>query len=564
MNLKTFFKYFKIFGLDKIFLFFIFLLNLLGIVLATLSVTLILPFTDYIFNQSTKDFNPFTIKVVDYLRMIQIEPSTKVMGILFFLAVIAYFIYEIIYSYIVAKKKNSALLAGTSYITVKIFGSNLSFFHNNESAKLINFMREEMNKITDMFSFIFMIFNQVLSITIFITLPLIINTKLTLTFILILIISISPFLILRKFSSKYGKKAINDSGEYLGKLKEFFFYFKNIISHSTQENVQNQISYSLKNFLDTRLVLELINKTSAKILQPIGITALVITVIIYMPTTNDISNIIVVFWSLSRILGPAGQLFANYIKIKSFLPALKLYSDLDLSTKQFQLNNSGKIIEKFEKISFNQVKFSYVKDKNILNDLEFQINKKEKLMIVGESGCGKSTFVDLLLNLLKPESGEIKLNDIPYSEINFEKFRKKISYVPQELSLVNFSTNDYFNFINNSSIKKEKIEFYLKKFGIFSNIYNMKYKFDNKLGDKGTLLSGGQKQRIILAAALSREPEILILDEATNALDLQAEKEILDILLEEKNLTLISISHQTNVTEKFDKVYKFKNSKIII
>ena len=63
-------------------------------------------------------------------------------------------------------------------------------------------------------------------------------------------------------------------------------------------------------------------------MQPIGITALVITVIIYMPKTNDISNIIVVFWSLSRILGPAGQLFANYIKIKSFLPALKLYSDL--------------------------------------------------------------------------------------------------------------------------------------------------------------------------------------------------------------------------------------------
>ena len=92
----------------------------------------------------------------------------------------------------------------------------------------------------------------------------------------------------------------------------------------------------------------------------------------------------------------------------------------------------------------------------------------------------------------------------------------------------------------------------------------MKYKFDNKLGDKGTLLSGGQKQRIILAAALSREPEILILDEATNALDSQAEKEILDILLEEKNLTLISISHKTNVIKKFDKVYKFKNKKIII
>ena len=283
-----------------------------------------------------------------------------------------------------------------------------------------------------------------------------------------------------------------------------------------------------------------------------------------MPRTNDISNIIVVFWSLSRILGPAGQLFANYIKIKSYLPALKLYSDIDLSTKQFQLNHSGKITETFEKISFNKVKFSYVKDKNILNDLDFQINKKEKIMIVGESGCGKSTFVDLLLNLLKPESGEIKLNGIPYSEINFEKFRKKISYVPQELSLVNFSTNDYFNFINNSSIKKEKIEFYLKKFGIFSNISNMKYKLDNKLGDKGILLSGGQKQRIILAASLSREPEILILDEATNALDSEAEKEILDILLEEKNLTLISISHQTNVTEKFDKVYKFKNSKIII
>ena len=120
-----------------------------------------------------------------------------------------------------------------------------------------------------------------------------------------------------------------------------------------------------------------------------------------MPRTNDISNIVVVFWSLSRILGPAGQLFANYIKIKSYLPALKLYSDLDLSTKNYQLNHLVKTPQTFEKITFNKVKFSYIKDKNILNDLDFQINKNEKIMIVGESGCGKSTFVDLLLNLLK-------------------------------------------------------------------------------------------------------------------------------------------------------------------
>ena len=157
------------------------------------------------------------------------------------------------------------------------------------------------------------------------------------------------------------------------------------------------------------------------------------------------------------------------------------------------------------------------------------------------------------------------MNDILYSETNFEKFRKKISYVPQELSLVNFFQPMIILILLIAlQLKKEKIEFYLKKFGIYSNISSMKYKLDNKLGDKGILLSGGQKQRIILAAALSREPEILILDEATNALDSKAEKEILDILIEEKNLTLILISHQTNLIEKFDKVYKFKNFKIIL
>ena len=563
MNSSIFLKYFKIFGLNKAFLLFVFLLNLIGMFLAFLSVTLILPFADYIFNQSTKSFSPFTLKIIEYLNLLQIEPNTKIMGILFFLSIILYFLYEIAYVYIITKKKNSFLQIGSSYIIDKIFKSNLNFFLKNESAKLINFMREEMNKITDMLSFIFLFFNQIVLIFIFIALPLVINAKLTLTFIVILFICISPFFILRKFAASYGKQSISDSGEYLGKLKEFFFYFKNVISHSTQKNVGTQIRFSLEKFLNTRLILELINKTSAKILQPVGITSLVITVIIYTPKTSDLTNIIVVFWSLSRILGPAGQLFANYIKIKSYLPALKLYSDLDKSTEQFRLNHQGKIIEKFNEVSFKKIKFSYNNDKYILNDCDFNIKRSEKVLIIGESGCGKSTFVDLLLNLIEPNSGEIKLNNISYSKINFEKFRNKISYVPQEISLVNFSTIDYFNFINSSKIDKEKIEFFLKKFGIYSTVLNLKNKLDNKLGDKGILLSGGQKQRIILAAALSRKPEILILDEATNALDPQAEQEIFDILLEDNNLTVIAISHQTNNTDKFDLVYRFKDKKFI-
>ena len=179
--------------------------------------------------------------------------------------------------------------------------------------------------------------------------------------------------------------------------------------------------------------------------------------------------------------------------------------------------------------------------------------------IVGESGSGKSTFVDLLLGLLNPDSGYIYLNNnkIENKYVNQNPIADLTSYLPQdnfifEDSLIkNISLTEGYEAIDNQMIEKS-----LKRL-------NLLFKLDHKLGDRGSNISGGQRQRVSIARAFYHNKDILIMDEATSALDDQTENEILEYLKVLKNeITIILISHKKKSLKYCDKIYEISNKKM--
>ena len=293
------------------------------------------------------------------------------------------------------------------------------------------------------------------------------------------------------------------------------------------------------------------NKTIAENL-PI-LTFYVLSFIRVVPLFNSISE------SLSYLRSTSYQF--NYIVNQS-----KISSSLDKKEiPDFQSNheNSNKIKD-FENLEVKDLFFSYSPKKPIFENVNLEIKKNKNICIMGRTGSGKSTFMDIIMGFQKPKKGQILINKVNLENV-LPSWKKKIGYIPQDIYLNDTTIAENIAF----GIDKDKIDLYqLNKVIELAQLKTFIESLQNKalsmVGEKGSKLSGGQIQRIGIARALYFKPEILILDEATNALDEETEKNIMqEIDKLKKTYTIITITHKKEIAEFCDEIYSIDGLKII-
>ena len=225
------------------------------------------------------------------------------------------------------------------------------------------------------------------------------------------------------------------------------------------------------------------------------------------------------------------------------------------------------------KIEMKNIKFIYPSDPNqkvILDGLNLTFEPGKKIALVGESGCGKSTTVNLIERLYETTSGEIIIDGLDIKKYDIKYLRSLIGYVQQEPVLFNKSIRENIIFGREELIKKygnidELIKEACEESYATEFIKNLPDQFEYVVGIKGSKLSGGQKQRIAIARAILHKPKILILDEATSALDNKSEKEVQKALdnISKKNVTTIIIAHRLSTIKNADLIYAIKDGKVI-
>ena len=217
-----------------------------------------------------------------------------------------------------------------------------------------------------------------------------------------------------------------------------------------------------------------------------------------------------------------------------------------------------------ENLTLKNVFFSYqnknFEETEVLKDINIKIIKGDKIGIYGKSGSGKTTLVNLLSGFCEAKSGEMLINDKKYN-LNKYLFERSIGYVQQSTYVADETVK--FNITlkkNNNEIDLNKLDKILKILNIDQIISELPNGIDTSMGEKGSKFSGGQIQRIGIARAIYRNPELLILDEATNALDITSQDQILKNIFEEfKNKTIILISHQSDNFNYCNKKYFLEN-----
>jgi ATP-binding cassette, subfamily B, bacterial PglK len=268
-----------------------------------------------------------------------------------------------------------------------------------------------------------------------------------------------------------------------------------------------------------------------------------------------------------RLMPSAIRIIASLQRLKYNQPLnqilIKEFNAKDESTKNEDKNHSQKSLLFQSNITISDVSFFYKKKSLILKNLNLKIEKNSCIGIVGTSGSGKSTLTDLIIGLLKPTTGSIKVDGYPLND-KIDSWKNKISYVSQLPFFLNDTIEKNIAFgLSENKIDRKLITEVSKKSKIYDDIKKLKLKFQTKVGESGINFSGGQLQRIAIARALYKKSEVLILDESTNSLDDQNESQFFSFLKSlKKRLTIIIISHKKENLLICDSVYEIKNKKL--
>jgi len=315
-----------------------------------------------------------------------------------------------------------------------------------------------------------------------------------------------------------------------------------------------------------QLRLTILRKISTESIQPLGV--IFITAIIafaFYRTSYNLGALAALIYLINRIfqytqsiqsvLHDASSTLPYVENVTSYLEEAERAKEARYTRgdRQFHFNND---------LAFNSVSFSYPNEREALRSVSFSIKKGELVGFIGPSGAGKTTIFDLLLRFLQPTAGEISIDGKDIYSINISDWRRNISYVSQDVFILNDTVLNNIKFFD-ESVTKDDAEVAAKMAQIHDFIDTLPEKYDTIVGERGGFLSAGQRQRVALARALARKPKILLLDEATSALDNKSEKktqEAIDGLKGE--ITILVIAHRLSTVLSADKLLVLEEGKI--
>ncbi len=379
----------------------------------------------------------------------------------------------------------------------------------------------------------------------------------------VLIIFIYNFFTKKKIKV-WGKQRF-DSNFFLTKnLYEGINAFKEIILNNSSNFFISKNFRIKKKLLNINFKFKIIEFLPKYIIEILGIVIIISLIYFLLKINDEPKNIIPILAlytaSAFKIIPSLLKIFSTFQNFNYLNPSLdNIYSQLNDYNDLVTTSSNNKISKKIDfhkKIEIKNLFFKFSEKKILFNNFNILIEKNSFIGVKGDSGTGKSTLLNILSGLIKPQKGEILVDGVNIFE-NIQEWRDKLGYVSQSVFLIDESIKKNIAFgIEDNDINYTKLDKAIQNSGLSNYIDSLEDKENTIVGERGIRISGGQKQRIGLARALYFSPEVLILDEATNSLDKETEKNILKQLLKIKDkITLIIVSHENEPLKIADKIY---------
>ena len=538
------------------------------------SIGMIIPFIAVLIEPSKLITIYEVLNISNFLENVEIEKQRFLLTSLFIITFTFSIFFRILNNYVFQRISRAIATDLNLQVFKNFLEQDYSVSIKENSSLRISLMTEKMQNIVGVIYNFLTFCSSVFILIVIGIFCLVISPKLSsITFVVLIIIYFIMSKFLNKILIKLSKIIMLKMSSKLKIIQESFGGLRQIILDKTQnvyfaifeiDEHNLRISEAKNNFYNAlpRFLVELI-------------ALIVLAIYAYYLTSNKLIESFELITFLGFIGFASSRLLpitsTMYHSLTSFLGNVYIVNELlDYlkATPQNRVQNSveEKKIDFDNSIKFENISFRYNDSSNFeLKNINFEIKKGEKIGIIGETGYGKSTIIDLLIGLLKPIKGKILIDNTILETKTIKSWQSKISHVPQDVFLMDRSIAENIAFsIGKKNINYEILKKSIEAAELKETISTLKDKENTLIGERGIYLSGGQKQRVGLARAFYHQKKLLILDEATSSLDVETEEKIINNINKNyKDLTIIQISHRIQTLKFTDKILKFEKNNFV-
>lgn len=446
-------------------------------------------------------------------------------------------------------------------IYIKVQEMDMEYFSGTKVGELMVKVMNDPGNINTLIIETFYMISEIFRAIICLVIALYVDWKLTLG---VLVVAPVLMIAVRRYSKKLknsGKEKQEAIGTLNSKLQETLSGIRVIKAFATERTEIRNFKKKSLELKKVELKTSRYNAKSSSISE--AVNYIMIAILLLFGGFRAIrgnhftaGDFITIVGAIASMYTPIRRAITRYNSISVNIPSIgRVFEVMEKEPKVTNKENSVNFEEFKKEISFSNVEFSYLDSKEkILKGINLKVEKGETIALVGNSGGGKSTIVNLIPRFFDVTNGSLEIDGIDVRDYNVKSLRKKIGIVPQETFLFSGTLKSNIKYGKNDATDEEIIEA-AKQANAHEFIEKLENGYETEIGERGAKLSGGQKQRIAIARAILENPQILILDEATSALDNESEKlvqEALEKLM--KGKTTFVIAHRLSTIENSDKI----------
>lgn len=447
----------------------------------------------------------------------------------------------------------------------KMIGLDMGFLYINRSGELISRVTNDIGRIQYFVSNMLPeLFRESLTVVALIGYVIYLNPMLTLYSLVVVPLVIYPLILIAKKLKKYSHRSQAKNADVLTRLTEVFNNSEIIKANSTEKFEVERFGVQNWQFFKINMKSVYVGEIVSPMMEILGATGLAAVIYIggreVYNENMTVGEFTAFLTAVGLVFQPIRRLGSIYSKIQDAIAASeRVFEIIDTKNK---IEDGSKLLEDdIKKVEFRSVKLKY-EDKYALNDVSIHIKQGENIALVGDSGGGKSTFINMLLRFYDPDGGEVLVNGTNIKEFTQDSLKHHISLVSQRIYI--FQDTLASNVAYGQEIDEEKVYEALKLADASEFVSSLKDGIYTQMEEFGANLSGGQRQRVAIARAIYKHSSLLLFDEATSALDNESEKRIQEALDKyTKDKITITIAHRLSTIEHADKILVIQHGKIV-
>lgn len=558
---------------------------LIGGILETVGVSLIVPVASAVLDEEAFGRNKY---VQMFSNLLHIE-STRQFIYLLILALIAMFILKNLYLlfsiYLQARFVNSNRYRCTSNLLSLYLGRPYEYYLYADTASILRTIYGDMDNVFNLLMQCLNLLAEVVVAGCLGLFLLVMDPGMMVTIVgLMLIVTILVSKLVKPYLNKIGEESRKTQGNLYKWILQSVTGIKDVKVSHKENYFTGQYAVNSKKYSEYQVKNSVLTNVPKLLLETVAIVGILGYLGVSMMLGSDLSNMLTLISAFGlaavRLLPSVNRINTYMANIAYYEPALDyIYENVDVETLRqmtdVKFNAASETSKKIEKkpeitlkkkILLSNITFAYPNtDKYIFRDADMEIPVGKSIGVVGASGAGKTTVVDILLGLLKIQGGKILSDGVDIFE-NYGGWLSHIGYIPQSIYMLDDSIRNNIAFgVKEEEISDARVWEVLEKAQLKKFVEELPEGLDAQIGERGVRISGGQRQRLGIARALYHDPELLIFDEATSALDNDTETAIMeavDSLHGEK--TMVIIAHRLRTIENCDMIYEVKDQKMVL